>query len=632
MDKQALKKHHFWILLALTVILIPVALGGAVFGVGGLAEEKTKKIDDKLATLDKQAPKSKPYRDTLDGQKAELQIQKNRVWDAAYAAQRGLIHFPDRLKYLNQLMDKGQRFFGDEITDDDRATFRSPDVYLAEYNRLPELIAPTDFADHSWQEVLAGRYVPEFKVMPTSEEVWLALEDLCVEREVLHDIHAVNQMLAEFLPVPQSVAEPAKPKGKAKEEIERYQEEMKRYAKEKEAYLAEKKKVDEELATAYKVRPNEAAGRFISPYWQMDIVVGRPAPGQAKAGELSFRGKLTNVSPRRQNVARIEFKVWLTGRATAEPAILPVQAEYLAAGESVEFKDTRQAPSDPGLAIHKVEQKLDAHYAPVKQLVKLELAWKSHRFADKDLEMAAFSAAAVEEEKKKAPPPAAGAAPGGGGAAQGPDTSFTPNHIPRRRYLERTEQVRRMPVAMVLIVDQGHVQDVIRALSNSRLRFQNTQIHYERFRGLISLDGPAGVADAPAPGAPSGAAPPPVFRGAGDPTMGRGGVGRSGARGAGAGGGNADRRPRDLPGLGHGDPNINPSVDEENNNLVELTVYGLISLYEQFPPKPPAGQAAPGLPGTPAGPAPTGPAAPPLPGLPVPPAPGAPPPLPRTPG
>jgi hypothetical protein len=638
MDKQALKKHHFWILLALAIILIPVALGGAVFGVGGMAEEKNKRIDEKLIALNKQQPKSRSYQAALDEQKAELQKQKDRVWDSAYAAQKGLIRWPSRLKHLNDDADKNKLYFGDHIDVADLATFRGPDVYMAEYNRLPEIIAPTEFADHSWQRVLQGRYVPDWKVMPTTEEAWLALEDLCVEREVLHDIHAVNQMLAEFLPVPLPIQKPELPKGKAKEELERYQQEMKRYAKEHETYLAEKKKIDETLAADYKVRPNEFAGRFISPYWQLDIVVGRPAAGQAKAGELNFRGKLTNVSPRRQNVARIDFKVWLTdpNRPNAPYALLPIQEEYLAANASVDFNETRQAASEPTLRVQKVEQKLDAHYAPVKQLVKLELGEqaRSHRFADKGLVATAFS----QEEISKAPQPAANPTAGpplpGGPSAQAADTSTTTNGIPRLRYLERTEQVRRMPVALVMIVDQAHVQDVIRALSNSRLRFQNTQIHYERFRGSISLDGPGGVADGRGPALPPGVMFPPIPRGdGGSPIPSRRGMQSSG----GPGGGAPRRDARIGAPPGHGDPNVNPSVDEENNNLVELTVYGLISLYEQFPPKAAAGQTpgaapAPGVQPTPTPPAPP---PPPPPGVPVPPAPapgGAlPPPLPAGP-
>ena len=128
--------------------------------------------------------------------------------------------------------------------------------------------------------MLDGRFVQDFSKTPTPEEAWLALEDLCVEREVLRDIHAVNQMIAEFLPVPQPIAVPAKPLGKAKEELERYQEEMKLYTKEHDAYTAEKNKVDGELATAYQVK----ARRIRGPIHQSLLAVGfggRPAGGGA---------------------------------------------------------------------------------------------------------------------------------------------------------------------------------------------------------------------------------------------------------------------------------------------------------------------------------------------------------------
>ena len=127
----------------------------------------------------------------------------------------------------------------------------------------------------------------------------------------------------------------------------------------------------------------------------------------------------------------------------------------------------------------------------------------SHRFADKDLVAASFSQEAID---KSPPPPPNPAGPAAIGATQGGGNEATPNnHITRARYLERTEQVRRMPVAIMMIVDQGHVQDVIRALANSRLRFQNTQIQYHRFRGSITLEEPAGpVAKAPGPPATLG--------------------------------------------------------------------------------------------------------------------------------
>ncbi|HEY1376365.1 MAG TPA: hypothetical protein VGF55_06200 [Gemmataceae bacterium] len=668
MDKQALKKHHFWILLALAVVLIPVAWFGAKFGVGGRAAEAADKIEKKQKELDSQKPKANDYRTKLDEQKAQLQAQKEIIWKAAYGGQVGLFRWPAALAHLNALMNPPDQsapaklYFGDPITDRDRSTFRSPEVYLAEYNKLPDIIAPAEFADRSWQKVLAPRYTDWSKTaVPSTEEAWLALEDLCVQREVLQDIHAVNEMLAEFLPDPLPPEEPAKPKGPAPEEQARYKDELGLYAKDLEKYKAAKAKVDDELKAAYKPQRGEAAGRFISPYWQLDLVVGRSPSG--RAGELRFRGKLTNTSPRRQNVSRIDFKVWLRNSKTApnDYAVLPIQYEYLAAGASVDFDETRIGPSDATLRINKIEQRLDTRYVPVKRVDQLVLGKTSHRFANKGLVSTAFS----KEEMDKAAA-AAPANPAGPGAAPDPaamrgggpnSTEYTPNGIPRMRYLERTDQVRRMPIGMVLIVDQGHIQDVLRALANSKLRFQTTQIHYERFRGAIAL---GGAPELYTPGAPDAAAEGGGPARSSDPTINRGnrmrgnrggetgdespGPARPPTRGPGGlrggfGGGGGIIPPGGGGVIPEAPGGMSPGADDEASaNLVELAVYGLISLYERFPPKPPAapaGDTAAGQPqpATPAGPA--APAAPPPPaGAPIPPPPapaGNPPPAPAAP-
>ena len=76
MDKKALKKHHFWILLAVAVVLIPVALGGAVFSVGGRAAEEKATIDKMLKDVTSQQVNGDDYRAALVKQTAELEDQK----------------------------------------------------------------------------------------------------------------------------------------------------------------------------------------------------------------------------------------------------------------------------------------------------------------------------------------------------------------------------------------------------------------------------------------------------------------------------------------------------------------------------------------------------------------------------
>jgi hypothetical protein len=630
MDKQALKKHHFWILLALSVILIPVVLGGTVFGVGSAAVEAKNKIDKRFKELTDAAPKTQQYLDNLDKHKGELEKRRNKIWKEVYDAQAGLFHWPDRLAHLET------HYFGDKIAENDRAVFREDGVYHEEYRRLVPIIEPTQFLERDWSRVLY-QHVPQFSKLPSSEDCWLALENLCVQQEVLRDIHAVNQMLAAFLPVPKPVSDSASQEDKAK-------------------FTAEKAKVDAELRESLKIKDDEAFGRFISPYWILDLAVGRSATG--KAGELIFRGKLTNISERRQNVAKIDFLVWLTDRSRqpeVPPAVVPVQSEFLAAGESITFDDVRVTAASRASKIFAVEQKLDLRYAPVKRVDQLVLGYLPNRYADQRL--LEPDGPAFKEAKE---------AEGGGAAAatdpsipsNRPETGFGPasqaaggstrssNGLERLRYLHRTEQVRRMPIAVVLVVDQSHVQDVQRAFANSRLRFQNVQIHWQRFRGTLDLASSS---------SPSLTTQGP--RGDSDANPVQGGSTRGGASAGGADtiGGLPD--PRGQPPPGRGAPRFRPPVgpggapppgaaglppgmqppgaatrEESMAGLVEMTIYGIASLYERFPPRPPqtpGTDATAATPSQPAAPTPEVPATPAAGGPPPPPPPPpAPPPSP----
>src|SRR5207248_1101913 len=76
--------------------------------------------------------------------------------------------------------------------------------------------------------------------------------------------------------------------------------------------------------------------------------------------------------------------------------------------------------------------------------------------------------------------------PGGAGGGPKSDADKTPNGIVRNRYIAVTEQVRHMPVALSLVVEQGHMQDVLTAVTNSRLRIQITQVQWKRAEGIKS--------------------------------------------------------------------------------------------------------------------------------------------------
>ena len=80
MEKQKLGKHHFWILLALAMVLIPVVIGGAAFGVGSAANKEREKVEAEVKKLNQAAPKGQNYIAGLKEQEKHLQQRRNEVW------------------------------------------------------------------------------------------------------------------------------------------------------------------------------------------------------------------------------------------------------------------------------------------------------------------------------------------------------------------------------------------------------------------------------------------------------------------------------------------------------------------------------------------------------------------------
>ncbi|MBY0460902.1 MAG: hypothetical protein K2V38_26580, partial [Gemmataceae bacterium] len=164
------------------------------------------------------------------------------------------------------------------------------------------------------------------------------------------------------------------------------------------------------------------------------------------------------------------------------------------------------------------------------------------------------------------------------------------------------DQVRRMPAALVVIVDQSLMQDVLLALSNSDLRFQITQMSWTRYRGPLeglnsnsAGQGPGGSeyieSFSSRSGSSEGSRPGGLLLG--QPPGGRGPGGFPGGPGSGPGpvsipGGGGPP----FPGGGSGFPGgpgseggfggTLVSESQVTSGLVELTVYGVVTLYEKY--------------------------------------------------
>jgi hypothetical protein len=193
---------------------------------------------------------------------------------------------------------------------------------------------------------------------------------------------------------------------------------------------------------------------------------------------------------------------------------------------------------------------------------------------------------------------------GGKGGAMGgqqANQSTTENGLQRTRYIECSEQVRRMPIAIGVVIDQAHIQDFLAAVANSPLRIQTTQWHWQRFYDDIKpadADAPPSTVQPTVPTAPAApGAPTPI----GQPAMGGKGGGKGGEmqspRPAERDEGESGKRmqmgrpqqgkgfsPTPVPTPQAASPASAAAAEETEWDLVSLAVYGIASLYERYPP------------------------------------------------
>ena len=192
----------------------------------------------------------------------------------------------------------------------------------------------------------------------------------------------------------------------------------------------------------------------------------------------------------------------------------------------------------------------------------------------------------------------AGGAPGMPAGAMPPRTEESKvNKISRLRYMHVTPQCRHLPIAMRLVVDQSNIHEILAAVANSALRIQVTQVQMQHAGGgatanrnplpmaggMVGMFGVAGgppMAGGPPPmtGGNPGMIPPPAF--AGFMLGGRmgGGGGMSPPKGVGPEAGDDVKGGAVKGGTG--------AKVIDGAQLVEITIYGIATLYERFPPRP----------------------------------------------
>jgi hypothetical protein len=162
--------------------------------------------------------------------------------------------------------------------------------------------------------------------------------------------------------------------------------------------------------------------------------------------------------------------------------------------------------------------------------------------------------------------------------------------IHKNRYLFVTDQSRHLPLAVTLTVDQSHLHEILAALANSRLRFQTTQVEFRRTSSTSAsnpttapTNGSTGPSYNNAPGYTQGSSPPPgMFSPSiGGPPPGSSMYGPPGGKFGPPMPPSIPDLPPNIPGSTPGSTPTTATAAQDNPNLIEVTIYGIASLYER---------------------------------------------------
>jgi hypothetical protein len=639
LDKDTIVKHSFWVLAGGYVVLVLACLVVLKTSVGDTVRKEKEDMEKAEAVVKGiNDPKNQSFVDAYKKQDEVVDKKKDEVWGKAWETQKDMMTWP---RDLQADFQKKYKYFGDPIDPFDRNKFDGQ--YASQEEEVWQVVQPVMpngegvvQCKGDWAEVLQlDRSFPQKP--PTKDDIWLAQEDLWIKREMLRIIRDANQSVARFKEV--GAEPPAEPNSQpvkaqasadknAKAAASTSEPEAQARAvppagggpKNKDAKGA-KPTAPAPAAAAPKSDPNHKVLK--NPNWTLALALVGP-----EGGKYFLRGKLINSGKRKQSLDT-KFKVFLQDpRTVNDPSgvVLSPTGLPLAVGESKAINEP--VPEQNAIdGLFGAEQILDWRTAAVKRLDVLQLMYPSSRTAAKMLKPPRFLAEKPSGDSGDSSGDAGDAAPGqpaGGtplpGAAAGPATA-TLNGLTINRYTDVSDQVRHMPVAMVVVVDEEHLPELLAAFVNSKLRIQITQYHWQHCREPMN---PRNAGDeTPPPFIPGGGrepragpgfvpspgrSPPGTIGGqkyaANNPLLGRGGASgfvpgmrprgpaygppRPHATGVGAPG-PIRSGPIGGPGFRPATPGITGDQEEEQEdlNLLEVAVYGLASLYERYPPAPP---------------------------------------------
>ncbi len=613
-------KYHFWILFIATPVFIVLAfvlMWAMVGGALAKAKEDFNSAKSGLGGPVKSAGDLKAVGDKVGA----LEEDRKTLWQQSYEEQKaaGVFRWPvssANLAFNNELpfvpVEDGkpanpngpeEKKFGDKFTLQKRVT--EPPVLKDAFDKAyAELekgnektgavgIAPTRYAGGAYWSVL--RSVTDWGTIAAEPEpFWLALEDYWVQRGLLAPIAKVNAAAAEFADVT--------PKDAAGAELKRnlrtrtWDLDLEVETKGPKQFL--KGELRNRTARLQPLGVNKA----------MKVKVWFKVPqGLAELKkELANKSWLMEPDQKSQEARKVQIERGVAQFKWPAPDVL-----FEIRGESVQGKaalacSPQEINVNTVAEIARVVQVFDEATVPVRLVNTIELNTLDHRNRAATLELPKHIEADEASNPTTPTDPAGspgapgmppGLAGGGGPRGGGPDGEEGPRGpgatggagvagrktgnaaavllANKMRYLKRTDDVRRMPVGVAVVIDNDYTNDLMVAYTNSPLRFQITQTQWARYKGTLPGVGGAALPPSTGPGVPG--VP-------GVPLGGRGG----------RDGDDEGSVPGMPPGVGPGFPGgpggtvtgtSGALPGEANSNLCEFALFGIVSLYEKVPAK-----------------------------------------------
>jgi hypothetical protein len=641
-DKDKLIKHRFWILSGCFLLLVLIPLIVFASGVSDTVKTAVDKYNSKskdLKNLKDSDIKNDSWVEAYKYQDGLIDARKNEVWKEAWLPQGDFMTWP---RALEREWSQKYAYFGDPIDD------RDADKFTLEYQtqlapmELYALVDPVrpngkggfdgavQFHSGDPDAILHLRNDFTHQKPPTDADIWLLQEDLWVKRELLRIVAEANYVVSLFREVPMApapgkaatpppAAKDAKDTKDAKDAPAPAKEA--KDTKDGKAAPPEAPKSPAQAPTAVLVTSDPNHKRFRNPYWELDLTLSTNS-----SGKRLLKGTVTNISKRRQPL-ECTFRVYL-GDYSSAPGLLEVIHDPVSVGEKVTIPETVLPDSLSGGGLAGVEEVLTWRTAPVKRIDRVEMGEAAHdsRTVYRSLKPPRWLNV-KKDDTQSAPPPNAPQGPGTTmpmfGKGNTADSSTTKNGLIINRYLDTNEQVRHLPVGLVVVADEDLMAYLLGAFTNSKLRIETTQYHWTHIREKIRPQEQQETAsNRPTTGSPAPGVAPGVAPGGNKFTGNRGGPMTPGSPPGGSGSGSFNpgmmgglapnpmmMMRGQMPGmppvqsrasgpgiriggsrpLGGGLTTSHEEAEEdEETNLVEVSVYGIAALYERFPAKPPS--------------------------------------------